>query len=98
MMVEIFFLGVVIYFIFVFIDNYIWCIYNESSVIVVDLGDVELVLVFIKVKGLMLSVVFIIYYYRDYIGGIVKLVFVVLDLLVIGLRGNYIRGIIKFVF
>ena len=40
--------GVAIHPIPAFTDNYIWCIYNESSAIVVDPGDAEPVLAFIK--------------------------------------------------
>lgn len=88
---------VMVIFILVFIDNYIWCLYNGSQVVVVDLGDVVLVLVFCEKNSLIFLVIFIIYYYWDYIGGIIVFVEVIDDLLVIGLCGGYISGIIKLV-
>ena len=87
--------GVAIHPIPAFTDNYIWCIYNERSAIVVDPGDAEPVLTFIKAKGLTLSAVLITHHHRDHTGGIAKLVSAVPDLSVIGPRGNHIRGITK---
>ena len=66
--------GVAIHPIPAFTDNYIWCIYNESSAIVVDPGDAEPVLAFIKAKGLTLSAVLITHHHRDHTGGIAKLI------------------------
>ncbi|AXT39945.1 hydroxyacylglutathione hydrolase [Alteromonas sp. BL110] len=78
-----------------FTDNYIWCIHNGNSAIVVDPGDAEPVLAFLKANNLMLSAVLITHHHRDHTGGIAKLVSTVPDLPVIGPRGNHIRGITK---
>ncbi|MBJ2128444.1 hydroxyacylglutathione hydrolase [Alteromonas sp. IB21] len=78
-----------------FTDNYIWCLHNNANAIVVDPGDAEPVLAFIKAKGLTLSAVLITHHHRDHTGGIAKLVSAVPDLPVIGPRGNHIRGITK---
>ncbi len=83
--------GVAIHPIPAFTDNYIWCIYNESSAIVVDPGDAEPVLAFLKAKDLTLSAVLITHHHRDHTGGIAKLVSAVPNLPVIGPRGNHIR-------
>lgn len=48
MIIDVFFSGILFVFIEVFIDNYIWCFYNIYDVIVIDSGDVEFVLVFLK--------------------------------------------------
>lgn len=78
-----------------FTDNYIWCLHDNANAIVVDPGDAEPVLAFIKAKGLTLSAVLITHHHRDHTGGIAKLVSAVPDLPVIGPRGNHIRGITK---
>jgi hydroxyacylglutathione hydrolase len=78
-----------------FTDNYIWCIHNGNSAIVVDPGDAEPVLAFLKTNKLILSAVLITHHHRDHTGGIAKLVSTVPDLPVIGPRGNHIRGITK---
>ena len=78
-----------------FTDNYIWCLHDDANAIVVDPGDAEPVLAFIKAKGLTLSAVLITHHHRDHTGGIAKLVSAVPDLPVIGPRGNHIRGITK---
>ena len=78
-----------------FTDNYIWCLHDDANAIVVDPGDAEPVLAFIKAKRLTLSAVLIAHHHRDHTGGIAKLVSAVPDLPVIGPRGNHIRGITK---
>lgn len=78
-----------------FTDNYIWCIHNNTNAIVVDPGNAEPVLSYLKTKGLTLSAVLITHHHQDHTGGISKLATAVPDLPIIGPRGNHIRGITK---
>ncbi len=68
-----------------FTDNYIWCLYDDDNAIVVDPGDAEPVLAFLKAKGLTLSAVLITHHHRDHTGGIAKLVSAVPDFPLLGL-------------
>ena len=78
-----------------FTDNYIWCIHNNSSAVVVDPGDAQPVLEYVKANGLTLSAVLITHHHRDHTGGIAKLVSAHPELPVIGPRGGHIRGLTK---
>lgn len=87
--------GVTIYPIPAFTDNYIWCVHNQRHAVVVDPGDAQPVLTYLKDKGLHLSAVLITHHHRDHTGGIAKLVSAMPDLPVIGPRGGHIRGLTK---
>ncbi|MCB4435764.1 hydroxyacylglutathione hydrolase [Alteromonas sp. McT4-15] len=78
-----------------FTDNYIWCIHNKSNAVVVDPGDAQPVLEYVKANGLTLSAVLITHHHRDHTGGIAKLVSAHPELPVIGPRGGHIRGLTK---
>jgi hydroxyacylglutathione hydrolase len=78
-----------------FTDNYIWCIHNNSNAVVVDPGDAQPVLEYVKANGLTLSAVLITHHHRDHTGGIAKLVSAHPELPVIGPRGGHIRGLTK---
>ena len=87
--------GVSIYPIPAFTDNYIWCVHNEKHAVVVDPGDAEPVLAYLKKNNLSLSAVLITHHHRDHTGGIAKLASALPDLPIIGPRGGHIRGITK---
>ena len=78
-----------------FNDNYIWCIRNNQHAIVVDPGDAEPVLSYLKSQNLTLSAVLITHHHADHTGGIAKLALANPELPVIGPRGGHIRGITK---
>ncbi|GGW95282.1 hydroxyacylglutathione hydrolase [Alteromonas halophila] len=78
-----------------FTDNYIWCMHNDSHAIVVDPGDAEPVLTFLRKQGLSLAAVLITHHHHDHTGGITRLVSANPSVPVIGPRGNHIRGITK---
>lgn len=87
--------GISIFPIEAFSDNYIWCIHNNEQAIVVDPGDAEPVLSFLKSENLHLAAVLITHHHHDHTGGIAKLVSANPGLPVIGPRGGHIRGITK---
>ena len=87
--------GISIFPIEAFSDNYIWCIHNNEQAIVVDPGDAEPVLAFLKSENLHLAAVLITHHHHDHTGGIAKLVSANPGLPVIGPRGGHIRGITK---
>ena len=78
-----------------FTDNYIWCLHNTHDAIVVDPGDAEPVLAFLKKHQLALKAILITHHHHDHTGGIAKLVSANPGMPVIGPRGNHIRGITK---
>lgn len=78
-----------------FTDNYIWCIQNNKHAVVVDPGDAEPVLSYLKSQNLTLSAVLITHHHADHTGGIAKLALANPGLPVIGPRGGHIRGITK---
>lgn len=60
--------------IFVFQDNYIWVLINdEGCCVIVDFGEVVFVLKVIVEYKWMLEVIFLMYYYYDYVGGVKEL-------------------------
>lgn len=58
-----------------FSDNYIWCISNHASscCALVDPGDAEVCLKFIREQGLILDTILITHHHHDHTGGIEKL-------------------------
>lgn len=78
-----------------FDDNYIWCIHNDQHAVVVDPGDAEPVLNYLRTHNLVLSAVLITHHHRDHTGGIPKLASALPNLPIIGPRGGHIRGITK---
>jgi len=54
-------------------DNYIWAIHNDSHVVVVDPGESEPVMTFLKEHGLRLDAILCTHRHGDHIGGIAKL-------------------------
>ena len=78
-----------------FEDNYIWCIHNDKHAVVVDPGDAEPVLNYLRTHNLVLSAVLITHHHRDHTGGIPKLASALPNLPIIGPRGGHIRGITK---
>lgn len=57
-----------------FQDNYIWTIYNETHAVVVDPGESEPVLDFLRSKNLKLAAILITHHHFDHVSGIEKLV------------------------
>ena len=78
-----------------FSDNYIWCIHDDENVVVVDPGDADPVLDFLKDRDLKLSAILITHHHHDHTGGITKLISTRPDIPVIGPQGGHIRGISK---
>ena len=58
-----------------FMDNYIWCIFDDHSrqAIIVDPGSAQPVLAFLASKQLQLSAVFITHHHPDHTGGVNQL-------------------------
>ena len=56
-----------------FDDNYIWCIHNGSSALVVDPGDASPVLHYLEQQKLTLSGILITHHHADHTGGILDL-------------------------
>jgi hydroxyacylglutathione hydrolase len=54
-------------------DNYIWAIHDDSHAAVVDPGESEPVLAFLKARGLQLNAILCTHRHADHIGGIAKL-------------------------
>ncbi|WP_414827836.1 hydroxyacylglutathione hydrolase [Alteromonas sp. H39] len=78
-----------------FTDNYIWCLHNASHAVVVDPGDAQPVMAFLKQHSLSLAAILITHHHHDHTGGIARLVSANPNVPVIGPRGNHIRGITK---
>ena len=78
-----------------FTDNYIWCIHNQHEAIIVDPGEADPVLDFLKEQNLTLTSILITHHHHDHTGGIAKLVSMAPDIPVIGPRGGHIRGITR---
>ncbi|MCW8092767.1 hydroxyacylglutathione hydrolase [Alteromonas sp. ASW11-130] len=78
-----------------FTDNYIWCLRNTTDAVVVDPGDAEPVLAYLKDHNLKLAGILITHHHHDHTGGITRLTSTRPDIPVIGPRGNHIRGITK---
>ena len=76
-----------------FDDNYIWCIHNGKSALVVDPGDAVPVLAYLKRSGLRLKGILITHHHADHTGGIQDLLEAVgKDIPVIGPAGSNIPG------
>ncbi|WP_218352892.1 hydroxyacylglutathione hydrolase [Alteromonas lipotrueiana] len=78
-----------------FTDNYIWCIHNNREAVIVDPGEAEPVLDFLKANNLTLTSILITHHHHDHTGGIAKLVSMAPDIPVIGPRGGHILGITR---
>ncbi|MCW8108292.1 hydroxyacylglutathione hydrolase [Alteromonas ponticola] len=78
-----------------FTDNYIWCLHNSNDAVVVDPGDAEPVLAFLKQNNLKLAAILITHHHHDHTGGITRLTSTRPAIPVIGPRGSHIRGITK---
>lgn len=74
----------ILYLIFVYVDNYIWCIYDVMCVYVVDFGQVEFVQSYFNKNKFILCGILVIYYYWDYVFGIEMLIKEYLGLFVWG--------------
>lgn len=78
-----------------FTDNYIWCLHNQTHAVIVDPGDADPVLAYLKAHKLTLSAILITHHHHDHTGGIAKLASAYPEVPIIGPRGNHIRGITK---
>ena len=56
-----------------FDDNYIWCIHDGISALVVDPGDATPVLEYLKTQKLTLTGILITHHHADHTGGVLKL-------------------------
>ena len=56
-------------------DNYIWCLYDDSSAqaVIVDPGDAKPVLDYLKANNLALAAIIITHHHFDHIGGVEEL-------------------------
>jgi hydroxyacylglutathione hydrolase len=52
-----------------FDDNYIWCIHDGSSALVVDPGDAKPTLEYLKANSLTLKGILITHHHADHTGG-----------------------------
>ena len=57
-----------------FSDNYIWALHDGRVAAVVDPGDAEPVLRFLKARGLALGAIVITHHHGDHVGGVAELV------------------------
>jgi len=55
-------------------DNYVWVISNKSHAIVVDPGDAEPVINYLKLNKLILSAILITHHHKDHTGGVEGLI------------------------
>ena len=56
-----------------FDDNYIWCIHDGDSALVVDPGDASPVLQYLKQENLFLKGILVTHHHADHTGGILQL-------------------------
>ena len=56
-----------------FDDNYLWCIHDGQSALIVDPGDAEPVLRYLEEKNLTLTGILITHHHADHTGGILAL-------------------------
>ena len=76
-----------------FSDNYIWAMHDESSCVVVDPGDAEVVLAFLQQHNLTLAAILITHHHHDHTGGIQVLSEHYPDIHVFGPSNAKIKGI-----
>jgi len=76
-----------------FNDNYIWCIHNQRSAVVVDPGDAKPVLDYLSTHSLMLTEILITHHHFDHTGGIAKLCKHFDNIQVIGPTNKKIKGL-----
>ena len=53
-----------------FDDNYIWCIHDGDSALVVDPGDASPVLQYLKQENLFLKGILVTHHHADHVGGV----------------------------
>lgn len=76
-----------------FDDNYIWCIHDGSSALVVDPGDSAPVIEYLRVSNLILKGILITHHHADHTGGILNLLQALgADIPVYGPMGENIPG------
>ena len=76
-----------------FDDNYIWCIHDGNSALVVDPGDAAPVLDYLTKSSLKLKGILITHHHADHVGGILRLLEELgRDIPVYGPRGDNIPG------
>jgi hydroxyacylglutathione hydrolase len=81
-----------------FDDNYIWCIHDGKSALVVDPGDAAPVLEYLADSKLKLKGIVITHHHADHVGGILQLLKALgADIPVYGPRGDNIPGRTKLV-
>jgi len=80
-----------------FDDNYIWCIHDESSAVVVDPGDAKPVFAFLNTHRLDLSAVLITHHHYDHTGGIQDIQNKYPNIPVIGPANDKIKGLTRHV-
>lgn len=90
-------LGITISAIRAFNDNYIWCIHDTQSAVVVDPGDAEPVLVFLQENSLTLNGILITHHHYDHTGGILPLKERYPTIPVIGPANKKIKGLTQHV-
>jgi glyoxylase-like metal-dependent hydrolase (beta-lactamase superfamily II) len=57
-----------------FTDNYIWCIIDSKSAVIVDPGDAKPAIEYLEQQGVSLSGILITHHHADHTGGIKQLV------------------------
>ena len=75
-----------------FDDNYIWCLHDGASALVVDPGDSAPVLDYLQQMGLRLTAILITHHHADHTGGILNLLDSLGNIPVYGPVGNNIPG------
>ena len=56
-----------------FKDNYIWLVHNGHVGVVIDPGDAQPVISYLKQLGINLSTILITHHHHDHIGGVAEL-------------------------
>lgn len=82
-----------IYPIAAFSDNYIWCIHSDIHAVVVDPGQAEPVLAYLKAHSLELVSILVTHHHFDHVGGIAELTQQYPNLIVYGPHNPNIEGI-----